>query len=658
MISGNAKTVRAPHRAVDKGKPLLSREKTLRTGRVSGEAVEVARLAVAPKGRRFAGTLIRESVFFSLREFRFVPSPPSTPSARWLGAAVFAVALFARLLFWSATPDESWPHSAYFKGDAVVWSDYAAALASNQDFELGLPLRPPGNGYLLAALGVEGRADAWRAKPIWCALGALAVLLFFRAATLAFGLAVGLAVALWSSFSTSMLVLSTSLNNETPYLVLVGSLVLTAQRLAERPATGGRIAWGALNGLACLFRAEHVVFFALGTAWLAIRDARRLGSKRRARKLGARLTPALVAFAVVLLPWHLAAWRSIADFNTNDIALDPAGEAAQRSVERATRGLRWTEGATAARAELPGFARRSAANFVAATVLVRGGSAVDAADFEILEEAFGYVPEPLASRPFVALYGPLNFYLAHRPGAPAGFDADGLDRPPRLEGGLARYPRALLGGLPPPDLNFYYPPHVELVTDGYRLGWRAIRADPGAFLRRSLQRLDILWQGAAMGWTGYNLPWGIDGTRRAVDLVVPGGAPFGVWRLALLLACVAGLGWAWRTGASAALVPWLLLPATKLAATVLFFGYARHGAALVPVVALAVALAVHGIFDLDSRPGRRLVMVAATCAALGLGVELVRRAAPPGLTLDGAAIERGDPHPLGDHRDRRLDFES
>jgi hypothetical protein len=591
----------------------------------------------------------------------------TTTRKRWLGATVFAVALMARLLFWSASPDEKWPHSAFFKGDAIVWSDYAAALASNEEFELGLPLRPPANAYLLAALGVEGRADAWRVKPVWCLLGALAVLLFFRAAVAGFGLGVGLVVALWSSFSSSMLVLSTSLNNETPYLVLIGLLVLTAQNLAERASSGNRIAWGALNALACLFRAEHLVFFVLGTAWLSLRNSKRIRSKHLIRKLGGQLAPTLAAFVLVLLPWHLHAWKAIADFNTQEVALDPAGEAAQRSVEQATRGLQWTRGAEAARAELPGFARRSAANFVAATVLVRGGQEVDTGDFEILEQAFGYRPQPLSSHPFVALYGPLNFYLANRDGAPAGFDAGGLDRLPTLEGGISRYPRALLAGLPPPDLSFYYPPHVELVTNGYRLGSEWIRSNPGAFAHRALEKLDILWQGAALGWTGYDLPWGMNGTRRAVDLAVPYGTAFGIWRWVLLLACIAGLGSVWRPdrrrsaqamdrsqSAAAALTPWLLLPATKLVATLLFFGYARHGAALVPIVALLVGFALDRALRFEAQPARGLLVGAAIVAALGLGIESVRWIAPPDLTLDGVSIERGDPHPLGDHLDRQL----
>lgn len=63
---------------------------------------------------------------------------------RWITLAVFGVALVVRLLFWQATPDRGWPHSALYKGDAVVWTDYSAALGKGESYELGLPLRPPG----------------------------------------------------------------------------------------------------------------------------------------------------------------------------------------------------------------------------------------------------------------------------------------------------------------------------------------------------------------------------------------------------------------------------------------------------------------------------------------------------------------------------------
>ncbi len=564
---------------------------------------------------------------------------------------VFLIALAARLLFWQATPDRDWPHSVRFKGDAIVWMDYAQALAADRAFELGLPLRPPANAYLLAALGVESGADVSGAKVVWCLLGALAVTFFFRAALAGFGLAIALVVAAWSSFSTALLTLSTSLNNETPYLFLVGLLLLTARRLVEKRSTGALLAWGGLNGLACLFRVEHLVFFVLGSLWVVFLHRNGSSSRARPRPLTWQAAVVLAAFGSAVLPWHVQAWRAIAEFNEEGVILDPAADAAQRAVEQATRDLLWSTEAEAERAKLPGFARRSATNFVAATVLVRGGSRIDASHFAILDQAFGYRPRPLAAHPFVALYGPLNFYLANREGAPPGFDVRGLDRLPPLEGGIGRYPRVLLGGLPPPDLSFFYPPHVELFNDGYRLGWATILAHPTDAARRVAARLDILWQGASMGWTGYGVPWGLEGPRRAVDLAVPEGRVFNAWRILLLVACAVGL---WRLRRSRHLAPWLLLAATKVLATVFFFGYARHGAALVPVVTLLAGSALCRVGRLELVPVRKLLSVAGVVAAIALGTELAHWASPPALEIDGVSITRGDPHPLREHQDRRF----
>lgn len=595
------------------------------------------------------------------------PQNLTAATRRKLTIAVFVVAALARILFWQATPDRGWVHSGVYKGDAVTWVEYAAAIRADRPFELGLPIRPPGNAYLLAALGVDGTGDAARGKLVWCLLGALAVAGFFRAALASFPLSVALGVAAWCALSTALLQLSTSLNSETPYLVLVAAQLLLAQHLSKRRAPGdgtakgkkrarrarprsalpigGLLLWGALHGVACLFRVEHVLFFLLATLWL-LRRWRRAGKAPLPR-----LAWAAAAFVAVLVPWHMTAWAAIDRFNHREPELDRAAEAAQQSVERATAALAWTPEARAERDKLPAFTRRSAANFVAATVLVRGGREIDADSFEVLEEAFGYRPEPIAARPFVALYGPLNFLLAHNPDAGAGFRRAALERPPPLRGGIDRYPRALLGGLPPPELAFVYPPHLEIFNHGYRLGLGHILEHPGAFLKRSTERLRIFWQGATLGLTGYGLPTGTGGLRRAVDLAVPtGGLGVAAWRVLLLVLCVAGV---WRGRRNPALLIWLLFLATKLAATVLFFGYARQGASCVPVVALLLALAVFTGARLDVR---KALLIAAVIAAVGLGLELYRALDPPRQVLDGRTLEKGDPFPLRDHHDRRLEL--
>ncbi len=564
---------------------------------------------------------------------------------RRLTVAVFLAALLARLLYWQATPDREWPHSALYKGDAWTWVEWASAIDAGRPFELGLPIRPPGNAYLLAMLGVTDPGDAARGKLVWCLFGALAVTGFFRAAWAGFGLPVALAVAVYLAFSTALLELSASLNNETPYLALVAGLLLLAVRLERRPAAGAQALWGALSGVACLFRVEHLLFFVLATLWLALR-----WRDDGWRPAGQRAAGVAAAFAATLLPWHLSAWAQVERFNTEEPRLDGAGEAAQRSVERATSGLEWTPEALAMRAELPAFTRRSAANFVAATMLVRGERRVTTESFDALEEGFGYRPEPLAGHPFVALYGPLNFFLAHNERAAPGFARAGLDRPPVLAGGIDRFPRALLGGLPPRELAFIYPPHLEAVNRGVGLGVDWIRRHPRDALRLTWARARIFWQGAGLGWTGRGLPAGASGVRRAVDLTVPEGGVATAFGVVLLAACAIGL---WRGRREVALAPWLLFAAAKLAAALLFFGYARHGATCAPVVALMVALAVRPA-EAPADTTRRWLVGAGVAAALGVAIEVHRWLDPPAVTLDGRSIEHGEPFEIRDHQDRRV----
>src|SRR5688500_16826494 len=80
--------------------------------------------------------------------------------------AVFAGALLIRLLYWRATSDASWPHSAAFKGDAILWADYARALRAGVPFELGLPIHPPGTAYLIAAFW-DGSGGFALLKALW-----------------------------------------------------------------------------------------------------------------------------------------------------------------------------------------------------------------------------------------------------------------------------------------------------------------------------------------------------------------------------------------------------------------------------------------------------------------------------------------------------------
>ena len=585
------------------------------------------------------------------------PRPDPRRLFRITAAAIFALALVVRISFGLATPDWHWPASGFYKADAYTWLAYAQALQQHHRFELGLPLRPPGMAYLVAWLW-NGQQDAIPLlKLAWCLLGALTVLLFYTTVLRDFGFAVAGVAALLGACSTGLLILSTSLNNETPYLLLVVAALALCQPLVLRPRTALIALWSVLNALACLVRVEHALLFGLASIYLA--SAWVFAKSPRSPLLAslARLAFSALVFALVLLPWQLIAWQEVRRFNTQppDNAAD---NAVQERLEQVLAGrIHWSRDGLAARAALPAFCRRLSSNFVAATAAWRGDRTVTAADFQILEQAFGSRPEPLAAHPFITNYGPLNFYLANNRHARGGFSRGPLDDPPLLLGGPARYPSVLIQGLPPLDLSLVYPPHLAAFNHGYRLGWQWIRRHPADALQLALVKLQIFWAGAALGFTGYDLPLGLSGLRRTADLVVPQGGLVSLWRVALLALCVAGVAAGRKR---AALIPWLLLFASKAVVTLAFFGYARQGAALAPVVYLLAALAARRWIPAlerlaDLQPGKLTKLV--LCAALLIaGLEAVRWIHPPAVLIDGQRIGAVDPIPVDQHRDHILEL--
>ncbi len=583
-------------------------------------------------------------------------SSPDHPAARTARAAagIFLLALALRLLFWQATPDADWPYPAVYKGDAAIWLDYAAALQADRPYQLGLPLRPPGNAWLVAWLwnGRPGGIAALRA--LWCALGAAAVALFYLAARRGFGERAAGFTGVACAGSFGLIALSVSPNNETPYLVLVAGSLALWPSLVERPRAAALAGWAALGALGCLVRAEHALFAAAATALLAWLWLRR--ERARTAAVAGRLAAVAAVAAVLLAPWHASAWSAARRLNRGPAELPPGTERALAGIEAATAGLPWDLEAAHRRDELPAFTRRTAAAFVAATAVVRGRDRIADGDFGVLEEAFGTLPEPLPERFFVALYGPLNFHLANHRDAGGGFARGPLDRPPPLAGGAGLYPAPLVAGLPPPDLALTYPPHLEAVVDGYRLGREWIASEPLGFARLAGRKLAIFAQGATLGLSGWNLPLGLDGARRAVDLATPAGGPLvWLWRLALLALAAAGLAAA--RGRWLALAPWLLFLGAQLAVTVAFFGYARTGATVIPVLALLAGLAAERWLPRrEERAGRRRWPRPALLAvALLLAGETARWIAPPRIAVDGRPLAGADPFPVDHHVTRRIE---
>jgi hypothetical protein len=369
---------------------------------------------------------------------------------------------------------------------------------------------------------------------------------------------------------------------------------------------------------------------------------------------------ALLFFIGTLAPWHAHAWSRIAAFNRGELlSLSPRVEGAYRVIESRTSDMQWNEEARREGERLPGFLRRPALGFVAATRMHRGETTVRGEDLQILREAWGSRPEPIDAHPFISSYGPLNFYLANHEHATGGFGRGPLDQPPPLEGGPGLYPPDLISGIPPPQLDFTYPPHLAAVNDGYALGLRWILARPLDFARLAGRKLQRFAAGASLGIGHDGFPLGLSGERHPVDLVVP-ERDRGTLAWALLLFGTAAWG-ALGARRRPELVPWILFLASKLAVALLFFGYARQGACVVPVLALLLALAAERLYHLAGpvigpRSLRRIILGTLLLLALYLAGDLAQGSRGKTVAIDGHRVEGADPFPPGDHATRRIEY--
>jgi hypothetical protein len=525
---------------------------------------------------------------------------PATDSRAELTVAAWIalVAVLARLAFALATPDRGWAHSALYEGDALEWWRWARALGDpGTDYEYGLAMRAPGVAFLLHALaGLSFPA----LKLVWgllAGLGCGAAYLAFRRCVPA-----GTAqLAGWlSAFAYGGYVQAGSLGGEAPYGALLCFLVL-GHVACPRAWTAPVLGVG--HGLATLLRPEHSLLLCL----LLVRDAR--SGSRGLRASGLLLLCSLLP----ILPWTLSAHAATVRFN---------------EVERETPAFdgtpRWSADARAFAAELPAFARAGNVAFLNARLGARGVQEVSAAAARAeLEEAFGYVPEPLATWSLVSGKAGFDFALANHPRSTGGFSraalADAFDAEPVFA--------------------FGRPSHLLLYNHGWRAGLGFIAADPGAWFALVARKLGIFLEGASLGYGAFDLPYGPAARRRPVDQATPRGGL--AWRLAWGALVLGGAVVALRQRVAGV---WLLVIASKLAVTILFYGYARQAASIQPAFQLLLALGVAALWARLGAP-RLSSRVASLLVAALLALDLWRALDPPALDVGGDPPPRIAPGP-------------
>jgi len=481
-------------------------------------------------------------------------------------AVIFAIVLVLRLALLANSPDATWPHSILSEGDAPVWATWAQQLVRGEPFEEDLPFRTPGVAYLLASLPAwlgATSAPFTAAKALWCAMSAVTAAATYLVLARFFTRRAGLLAALILALSFLAGVAATTLNNETPYALLLVLIAGATLAWCRRATVLLSITLGAMHAAAMLLRAEHALLVVLCAGGMIV-AARQQGFTRIAIQ-----SAWIVATGVlVLLPWTLRSNAAVERYNT-----------VSAPVPYDSMWPEWRDDAIAEYEKLPAFVRTG--NFATLNTFVRRNQLreVDAAAIRrYFEETWSYVPGPLPKWSLVSFKGPLDFALANDP---------------RSEGGFSRAPLADKYDQNPP-FSFARPTHAELLADGYAIGWRKLSDDPAGARALITEKLLRFTDGATLGLFASNWPYDRTGelVRQPVDLAVPARGSAFVWK-ALVLALVA-LGTIvalFRRGG------WILLAILvyRLAIVAAFYGYARHAASIAPILAALAALGIDAL---------------------------------------------------------------
>ncbi|MGK0301883.1 MAG: hypothetical protein ACI89X_002763 [Planctomycetota bacterium] len=485
--------------------------------------------------------------------------------------SLFVLGAFVRTCFWLATPDRQLPSSIAYEGDAPKWLQLM--LAGRGDIQNALPLHPPGMTWLTPLL-TDGNSFVF-ARFVMVVLGALLAPLLYLLLRRSFSERVAVLTGGLCAVSSGLVVIGSGLHSDIPYLLLFVVGLFPFEKLRKEPSALAAIAFGLLQALACYFRVEHLAFAGLAVVWLFVRT----------RPHG-RMSAVVVATTMIaaFVPWQVHASNMVAAANKHGFPGRPPVV-----LPMPPQALPWDAGAMNVISQVPAFARYATYGFVNDTIKMRGGTSVTASDLDVLDEAYGYRPEPL-STPLLVMYGPMNFCLANYETSTGMFSRTAFDHRPPLTGGVERYSPMIKVCLEPSGpLRWDYPPHLEIINHGYRIGFERWFARPGWALWLMGQKLRHSWRGIATGVGSYSMPFGMSGVREPVDMTVSMNGTAAVWRALLLALALFGL---WTARTACGVVPFVLFTLSKLIAIVLFFGYARMGALCIPSFALLWAVAV------------------------------------------------------------------
>ena len=173
-------------------------------------------------------------------------------------------------------------------------------------------------------------------------------------------------------------------------------------------------------------------------------------------------------------------------------------------------------------------------------------------------------------------------------------------------------------------------------------------------------KASIFWSGAAPGLGGFNLPLGLSGLRRRVDLTVSTGPFAAAYKIVFLGLFGYGL---WVSRRRPEVWPFAALFATQAVACLAFFGYARLGGLAIPAVAAFAAAGAAAIRwpaawagAWPAHPLRKRVRAALAVGCVLLVAEVLRTIESPLPLLDGQTTAQGDPFDPNTHQNRQLEL--
>ncbi len=488
-----------------------------------------------------------------------------------VASVIFLVVLALRLALLANTPDASWPHSMLYEGDAPVWATWAQQIVAGEPFEENLPFRTPGVAFLLAWIGASA-VPFTAAKALWCAMSAATAAATYLVLARFFTRRVGLIAALFLALSFAVGVAATSLNNETPYALLLIVIVGATLRWCERATITMSITLGVMHALALLLRAEHTLFIAfaaIGMLLAAHRSPTTPQTKPQSWPHIVRQSAWIIAAGVVvLLPWTLRSHAAVVRYN-NECAPIPYD----------SMWPEWREDAIAEYESLPAFVRTG--NFATLNTFVRRNQLqeVDAAAVKrYFDETWGFTPSALPAWSIVSFKGGLDFALANDP---------------RSDGGFSRAPLTDRYDQNPP-FSFARPSHAQMVEQGYAIGWKHLTEDPARARELITEKLLRFTDGTTLGLFAWNWPYNASDEliRQPVDLAVPARWSAPIWSSVVLCAIALGAIVAgFRRGG------WLLLLALlyRIVIVAAFYGYARHAVSIAPILAALAAVGVDAL---------------------------------------------------------------